>query len=138
MTLDAVRLGEVAARCSPRSSTGSCEREQVERDDAGRREHHGDGHRLAERAAEAEHRRPRRCRSGRTGSTAIRIISQRVAPSASAASSWRRGVCRKISRQMAVMIGRIMTASTMADGEDRAAGAGDRAGEERDPAEVRR
>ena len=48
------------------------------------------------------------------GSTAIRIISQRVAPSASAASSCSTGVCRKTSRQIAVMIGRIMTASTMA------------------------
>ena len=48
------------------------------------------------------------------GNTAIRIISHRVAPSARAASSWRTGVCRKISRQMAVMIGRTMTASTIA------------------------
>ena len=46
------------------------------------------------------------------GSTAIRTISQRVAPSASAASSWSFGVCRKTSRQIAVMIGRIITAST--------------------------
>ena len=46
--------------------------------------------------------------------TAWRIISQRVAPSASDASSWRRGVCRNTSREMAVMIGRIMTASTTA------------------------
>ena len=56
---------------------------------------------------------PRRCRCGRTGSTAIRIISQRVEPRASAASSCSTGVCRKISRQMAVMIGMTMTASTM-------------------------
>ena len=47
------------------------------------------------------------------GSTAIVIISQRVAPSASAASSLSRGVCRKISRQSAVMIGSTMTASTI-------------------------
>ena len=46
------------------------------------------------------------------GSTTDLIISQRVAPSASAASSCRRGVCRKISRDTAVMIGRIMTART--------------------------
>ena len=46
------------------------------------------------------------------GSTAIRIISQRVAPRASAASSCSRGVCRKTSRQSAVTIGRIITAST--------------------------
>ena len=48
------------------------------------------------------------------GKTAMRIISQRVAPSASAASSCSTGVCRKISRQIAVMIGTTMTASTMA------------------------
>ena len=46
------------------------------------------------------------------GSTAIRIISQRVAPSASAPSSRRRGVCAKTSRATAEMIGRIITAST--------------------------
>lgn len=45
------------------------------------------------------------------GRTAMRIISQRVAPSASAASC-RRGAWRKISRQTAVMIGMTMTAST--------------------------
>ena len=56
---------------------------------------------------------PRRFRCGRTGSTAILIISQRVDPRASAASSCSTGVCRKISRQMAVMIGMTMTASTM-------------------------
>ena len=44
------------------------------------------------------------------GSTAIRIISQRVAPSASAASSCSLGVCRNTSRDTAVMIGRIITA----------------------------
>ena len=43
----------------------------------------------------------------------MRIISQRVAPRASAASSWSTGVCRKTSRQIAVMIGSTMTASTM-------------------------
>ena len=48
------------------------------------------------------------------GSTAIRIISQRVAPRASAASSCRTGVWRKISRQIAVMMGTTMTASTIA------------------------
>ena len=42
------------------------------------------------------------------GRTAMRIISQRVAPSASAASSCRRGVWRKTSRTSEVMIGRIM------------------------------
>ena len=46
------------------------------------------------------------------GSTAMRIISQRVAPSASAASSCSRGVWRKISRVREVMIGRIMIEST--------------------------
>ena len=46
------------------------------------------------------------------GSTVCRIISQRVAPSASAASSSSRGVWRKTSRLTAVMIGRIITAST--------------------------
>ncbi len=48
------------------------------------------------------------------GSTAWRIISQRVAPRASDASSWSRGVCRNTSREMAVMIGSTMTASTTA------------------------
>ena len=46
------------------------------------------------------------------GSTAIRIISQRVAPSAIAPSSSRRGVCAKTSRATAETIGRIITAST--------------------------
>ena len=48
------------------------------------------------------------------GSTAVRTISQRVAPRARAASSCSRGVCRNTSRDRAVMIGRIITASTMA------------------------
>src|SRR5690606_3292059 len=48
------------------------------------------------------------------GSTVILIISQCVAPSASAASSCRRGVCRNASRTTAVMIGSTMTASTSA------------------------
>src|SRR6185312_13336682 len=47
------------------------------------------------------------------GSTAMRIISQRVAPRASAASSWSPGVCRKISRDSEVMIGSTITARTM-------------------------
>ena len=47
------------------------------------------------------------------GMTACWIISQRVAPSAREASSCSRGVCRNTSRFTAVMIGRIMTASTM-------------------------
>lgn len=44
----------------------------------------------------------------------MRTISQRVAPRARAASSCSFGVCRKTSRQMAVMIGITMTASTTA------------------------
>ena len=48
------------------------------------------------------------------GSTARRIISHFVAPSARAASSCRRGVCMKMSRDMEVIIGRIITASTTA------------------------
>ena len=48
------------------------------------------------------------------GSTAIRIISQRVAPRARAASSCRRGTWRKTSRLSAVTIGKIITASTTA------------------------
>jgi|GEM_PF-3941951 len=47
------------------------------------------------------------------GSTAMRIISQRVAPSARAASRCDCGTWRNTSRVMAVMIGRIITASTM-------------------------
>ncbi|KFC50413.1 hypothetical protein GY12_19885 [Micrococcus luteus] len=46
------------------------------------------------------------------GNTVILIISQRVAPRPSAASSWSFGVWVKISRQSAVMIGRTITAST--------------------------
>ena len=46
------------------------------------------------------------------GRTTIRIISQRVAPSARAPSSSLRGVCAKTSRAIAEMIGRIITAST--------------------------
>jgi hypothetical protein len=46
------------------------------------------------------------------GRTAIRIISQRVAPRASAASSCSRGAWRNTSRHTAVMIGRIIAART--------------------------
>jgi hypothetical protein len=46
------------------------------------------------------------------GSTAIRIISQRVAPNARAPSSSLRGVCEKTSRDTAETTGRIITAST--------------------------
>ncbi len=48
------------------------------------------------------------------GSTDILIISQRVAPSASAASSCAFGTWRNTSREIAAMIGRIMMASTSA------------------------
>ena len=44
------------------------------------------------------------------GSTATRIISQRVAPSASAASLWSRGTVDMTSREMALTIGTIMIA----------------------------
>ena len=70
----------------------------VEGDHRRGREHHGDRHRLAERAAEAEHRRRDTMPERPKGSTAMRIISQRVAPRASAASSCSRGACRKTSR----------------------------------------
>ncbi len=56
------------------------------------------------------------------GRTVMRIISQRVAPSASAPSRRRRGVCANTSRVIALMIGRIMTARTMPSDEHRAAG----------------
>ena len=46
------------------------------------------------------------------GRTVIRIISQRVAPSACAPSCSLRGVCEKTSRATAETIGRIITAST--------------------------
>ena len=42
----------------------------------------------------------------------MRMTSQRVAPSACAASIWKRGVWENTSRVTAVMIGRIITAST--------------------------
>ena len=47
------------------------------------------------------------------GSTAVRIISQRVAPRASAASLCVAGVWANTSRERAVTIGRTMIASTM-------------------------
>lgn len=47
------------------------------------------------------------------GKTTILIISQRVAPSASEASSCRRGVWRNTSRDREVMIGKIMIARMM-------------------------
>ena len=47
------------------------------------------------------------------GRTVIRIISQRVAPSASAPSWSLRGVCEKTSRATAETIGRIITVRTM-------------------------
>ena len=46
------------------------------------------------------------------GRTAIRIISQRVAPSASAASLWSVGTVAITSRLIALTIGMIMIAST--------------------------
>ena len=46
------------------------------------------------------------------GRTVMRIISQRVAPSASAPSTWARGVRTKTSRVTAQMIGRIIRART--------------------------
>ena len=45
--------------------------------------------------------------------TVVRTTSHRVAPSASAASICERGVWQNTSRVTAVMIGRIITASTM-------------------------
>ena len=47
------------------------------------------------------------------GSTAVRIISHRVAPSARAPSLWVIGVWAKTSREIAVTIGRTMIDSTM-------------------------
>ena len=46
------------------------------------------------------------------GSTARRIISQRVAPKPSAASLWSAGTVLMTSRLIALTIGRIMIAST--------------------------
>ena len=43
-------------------------------------------------------------------STAMRVTSQRVAPRPYAASRWRSGTLRKISRETLVMMGRIITA----------------------------
>ena len=64
-------------------------------------------------AAEMTPRRP-------NGSTAVRIISHRVAPRASAASLWVSGVWANTSRLIAVTIGRIMIAEDDAGEEDRA------------------
>ena len=47
----------------------------------------------------------------------MRTISQRVAPSASAASRWVCGTARKTSVQTAVMYGTTMTASSDARGQ---------------------
>ena len=85
--------------------------QDLSRHGVARGEHQGDGDGLAERPAEAEHEAlmtPERPK----GSTDRRMISQRVAPSASAASTWARGTCRKTSREIAAMIGRIITART--------------------------
>src|SRR4029453_16955978 len=46
------------------------------------------------------------------GRTAVRTTSQRVGPSASAASMWSRGVWVKTSRDIAITIGKIMMART--------------------------
>ena len=70
------------------------------------------------------------------GSTAVRIISHRVAPRASAPSLWVAGVWSKTSRLIAVMIGRIMIASTSRGQEDRAGRHGALRAEQRDPAQV--
>ena len=105
---------------------GFCALQQEQRDDDAGGEHHRDGERLAERAAEAEHGRRDTMPARPNGSTAIRIISQRVAPSASAASSCRRGVCRKISRDRRGDDRDDHHREHQADGEDRAAGRGDR------------
>ena len=72
-------------------------------------DHEHDRDRLADRAAEPEHRAAGD--PGREyGSTAIRIISQRVAPSASAASLCSAGTVAITSREIAETIGRIMIA----------------------------
>ena len=66
----------------------------------------------------------------------MRIISQRVAPSACAPSCSLRGVCEKTSRATAETIGRIITREDQADDQHRAAG--DRGGpfEDRQEAEL--
>ena len=70
------------------------------------------------------------------GSTAVRIISQRVAPRASAASSWS---TRGLQEDLAADRGHDRQhhdGEHDAGGEDRAAGARDGPGEEREPADV--
>jgi len=49
------------------------------------------------------------------GSTTDQIVSHLVAPRASAASRWLRGTARRTSREIAVMIGRIMIARMIPD-----------------------
>ena len=70
------------------------------------------------------------------GSTAMRIISHRVAPSARAASRLACGTCRKTSREMAATIGSIMIASTTEAAKTDLPKVSGRVGEERDEAEV--
>ena len=86
--------------------------DQVERDVAGDGQHDRHGHRLAERAAEPEHRRAdhgRACRTaGRSsGSSPSASRRARARPPAGAAAS-----ASNTERVTAVMIGRIITAST--------------------------
>ena len=88
--------------------------DDVERDDVGGRQDDGDGHRLAERSTEAEH--------GAADHAGAPVRNDRLADHLPASSLRGRatppragaGVCRNTSREMAVMIGRIMTASTAA------------------------
>ena len=70
------------------------------------------------------------------GSTARRIISHLVAPSASAASSCRRGVCMKISRDMEVIIGQNHNGEHHSHGGDGARRVGGRALEQWNEAQV--
>ena len=90
---------------------GFSEVEQVEVDHASARQHHGDGHGLAQRASQAQHGRGDDA-ARRTGAPRCLIISHRVAPNASAASSCSAGSAGRPRGYNDVMIGRIITANT--------------------------
>ena len=84
--------------------------EQVASDHRRAADHEHDGDRLADAPAPCPSIAPPVIPGREYGSTAIRIISQRVAPSASAASLFSAGTVAITSREIADTIGRIMIA----------------------------
>ena len=97
-------FGERLASVSPGSKIESCERDEVA-------DHLRDRDRLAERAAEPEDDGGDDA-AAHDGTTTVRTISQRVAPSPTAPSSSSPGRSTKSSRQIDDVIGMIMIVST--------------------------